>query len=110
MPVKHTPALHPETEEEPPVLHLPLRFPSHAATTPFLTAWTTISLPLARLLSSLDPPRQFRAVTGVEVHATCRVRRVWFSEEDMPAEVEGPEDLKRGMPPELALYKAVRDT
>ncbi|BGP55463.1 GTP-binding protein rbg1 [Rhodotorula sphaerocarpa] len=49
---------------------------------------------------------QFRAVTGVEVHATCRVRRVWFSEEDMPAEVEGPEDLKRGMPPELALYKA----
>ncbi|GAA5877103.1 hypothetical protein JCM3774_002842 [Rhodotorula dairenensis] len=98
--------LHPATSEEPAILHLPLRLPSASATTtPLLTAWTTISLPVAGLLATLDPPRHYKAVTGVEVHATCRVRRIWFSEEDMPSEIDSAQ-LRRGVLPELALFSA----
>ncbi|GAA5989496.1 hypothetical protein JCM10908_000501 [Rhodotorula pacifica] len=103
---QNEPKLYPGTPAEPPILHLPLRFPSSSTTTtPLLTAWTTISFPLARILQTLDPPRRYKAATGVRVHATCRLRRIWFSEEDMPSEI-GPDQLRRGVLPELALFAA----
>lgn len=39
------------------------------------------------------------------MHATCRLRRIWFSEEDAPAEVDEAL-LLRGVMPELALFAA----
>lgn len=102
--------VHSAAPDTPTLLHLPLRFPSSSTTTtPLLTAWTTISLPFARLLSEFfDPPRVFKAVTGVEVHATCRLRRIWFSEEDMPSEIDAAQ-FRKGMLPELAMFAAVED-
>ncbi|GJN89359.1 hypothetical protein Rhopal_002339-T1 [Rhodotorula paludigena] len=97
--------LHPPTPSHPRLLHLPLLFPSSTSTVPLLTSWCTISLPLQTLLISLSPPLQFHAVTGVEVHATCRLRRVFFTDEDTPGEVdEGL--LRRGVRPELAMFAA----
>ncbi|GAA5999070.1 uncharacterized protein JCM10292_003303 [Rhodotorula paludigena] len=97
--------LHPPTPSHPRFLHLPLLFPSSTSTVPLLTSWCTISLPLHTLLGSLSPPLQFHAVTGVEVHATCRLRRVFFTDEDTPGEVdEGL--LRRGVRPELAMFAA----
>ncbi|BGP32043.1 hypothetical protein JCM10296v2_003822 [Rhodotorula toruloides] len=95
----------PATDSHPRLLHLPLRFPSSTTTTPLLTHWSTLSLPLHTLLSSTGS--RFKAVVGVEVHATCRLRRVWFAEEGMPGEVdEGM--VRRGMMREMALYATDR--
>ncbi|KAN0127377.1 hypothetical protein V8E53_014809 [Lactarius tabidus] len=86
----------------PPLLHLPLAFPS-ASTTP-LTSWSTLSLYLPTLLSHFSsralvqnlydeeederlhevelPSARFSHVSYVKVYATCRLKRIWFSEED----------------------------
>jgi len=86
----------------PPLLHLPLSFPS-AATTP-LTSWCTITMYLPTLLSqfssrallrNLDddeedarlheielPSARFSHVSFVKIYATCRLKRIWFSEAD----------------------------
>ncbi|KAH9036177.1 hypothetical protein EDB85DRAFT_1941616 [Lactarius pseudohatsudake] len=86
----------------PPLLHLPLTFPS-ASTTP-LTSWSTLSLYLPTLLSHFSsraliqnshdeeedprlyeielPNARFSHTSYVKVYATCRLKRIWFSEED----------------------------
>lgn len=95
----------PATDSYPQLLQLPLRFPSSASPTPLLTRWSTLSLPLHTLLSSLPHPARLKAVVGVEVHATCRLRRIWFSEEGVPGEVDDGM-VRRGMMREMALYAA----
>ncbi|GAA5898915.1 hypothetical protein JCM8208_005427 [Rhodotorula glutinis] len=102
------PELLPPTEAHPRLLHLPLLFPSTDSSIPLLTSWCTITLPLRSLLLSLSPPVKLKSVVGVAVHATCRLRRIWFSEEDAPAEVDEPL-LLRGVMPELALFAAAGD-
>ncbi|KAH9956297.1 hypothetical protein BC827DRAFT_1139782 [Russula dissimulans] len=86
----------------PPLLHLPLAFPT-ASTTP-LTSWSTISLYLPTLISHFSsralvrnlqdveedvrlheielPSARFSHVSYVKVYATCRLKRIWFSETD----------------------------
>lgn len=83
-----------------PLLHLPLSFP--AASSRPLTAWSTIALHLPSLLhqfSSLTitagasdvesnqnlgtltfPTGHYSHISYVKVYATCRLRRIWFSE------------------------------
>ncbi|KPV75556.1 uncharacterized protein RHOBADRAFT_53522 [Rhodotorula graminis WP1] len=100
------PELLPSTEAHPRLLHFPLLFPLSDSSVPLLTSWCTITLPLRSLLLSLTPPVKLKCVVGVAVHATCRLRRVWFSEEDAPAEVDEALLLRGGMP-ELALFAAV---
>ena len=91
------PRLKPSTKpSSPPLLHLPLSFPSISSRP--LTAWATVTLHLPALLphftsSSLLPrgtedspvPRtmpsgSFSHVSYVKVYATCRLRRIWFSQ------------------------------
>jgi len=96
---QNEPALKPTS---PPLLHLPLSFPT-ASTTP-LTSWTTISLSLPTLISHFSsralvrnlhddeedvrlqeielPSARFSHVSYVKVYATCRLKRIWFSETD----------------------------
>ncbi|KAI0056227.1 hypothetical protein BV25DRAFT_1832454 [Artomyces pyxidatus] len=82
----------------PPLLHLPLAFPT-AASTP-LTAWCTLAIHLPSLLphfssrsllqsddeeeeggsSAQMPGAKYGHVSYVKIYATCRLRRVWFSE------------------------------
>ncbi|KAJ7468067.1 hypothetical protein FB451DRAFT_1352439 [Mycena latifolia] len=84
----------------PPLLHLPLSFPS--ITSRPLTAWATVTLHLPTLLphftsSSLlsrgtedahtpllggtsVPSGSFSHTAYVKVYATCRLRRIWFSQ------------------------------
>ncbi|GAA6027165.1 hypothetical protein JCM8097_002447 [Rhodosporidiobolus ruineniae] len=121
------PNLHPATPSRPRLLHLPLLFPSSSSSsTPLLTRWTTLTLPLSTLFSSVPPsssstashPPRFKAVLGVEVHATCRLRRVWFSSPGAGADGMGErgtgeamdevdeEMVRRGIRPELALFAA----
>ncbi|GAA5897565.1 hypothetical protein JCM6882_003518 [Rhodosporidiobolus microsporus] len=101
------PKLHPATPSHPRLLHLPLHFPSSSssATTFLLTRWTTLTLPLHTLLSSLPAPSpRFKAVLGVEVHATCRLRRIWFAADGgAPPEV-GVDEVRRGILPEMAMF------
>ncbi|TNY18651.1 hypothetical protein DMC30DRAFT_402568 [Rhodotorula diobovata] len=100
---QETPELLPATADHPRLLHLPLRFPSSDTSVPLLTSWCHVALPLQSLFASLTPPVRLKSVTGVAVHATCRLRRVWFSQEDAPAEID--EDLlSRGVMPEMALF------
>ncbi|BGP40037.1 hypothetical protein JCM10449v2_003995 [Rhodotorula kratochvilovae] len=61
------------------------------------------------LLSSLTPPVKLKCTVGVEVHATCRLRRIWFSDEGSPAEVDEAL-LGRGVMPEMALFAAAAET
>ncbi|KAG5654430.1 hypothetical protein H0H81_002619 [Sphagnurus paluster] len=76
-----------------PLLHFPLAFPS-PSTRP-LTAWATVTLHLPSYLphfscpklldsqsaaSSNVPSGKYAHVAYVRVYATCRLRRVWFSE------------------------------
>ena len=97
--LQNEPALKPTS---PPLLHLPLAFPS-ASTTP-LTSWSTLSLYLPTLLSHFSsralvqnlygeeederlhdielPNARFSHISYVKVYATCRLKRIWFSEED----------------------------
>jgi hypothetical protein len=94
-----------------PLLHLPLTFPSKS--TLRLTGWSTINLHLPSFLphfSSLArgfPPETIDSfgtlpsgkhshVSYVRVYATCRLRRIWFSE-------GGP---SRKLPWEFNLYCA----
>ncbi|KAI0282785.1 hypothetical protein BGY98DRAFT_911964 [Russula aff. rugulosa BPL654] len=86
----------------PPLLHLPLSFPT-ASSTP-LTSWSTISIYLPTLISHFSsralvrnlqddeedvrlyeielPSVRFSHVSYVKVYATCRLKRIWFSEAD----------------------------
>lgn len=86
----------------PPLLHLPLSLPS-ASTTP-LTSWSTLSLHLPTLLSHFSshalvrnmheeeedarlyeielPNARFSHISYIKVYASCRLKRIWFSEED----------------------------
>ncbi|KAJ7061005.1 hypothetical protein C8F01DRAFT_1141561 [Mycena amicta] len=87
------------TPSSPPLLHLPLSFPSISSKP--LTAWTTVTLHLPSLLphfssSSLIPrgpdgspismpatslpSGAFGHVSFLKVYATCRLRRIWFSQ------------------------------
>lgn len=96
----------------PPLLHLPLSFPTTSATP--LTSWSTLSLHLPTLLSHFSsralvrnlhdeeedarlnevelPNARFSHISYVKVYATCRLKRIWFSEEDssqrLPREFE----------------------
>ncbi|KAL1672965.1 hypothetical protein EV122DRAFT_223638 [Schizophyllum commune] len=78
-----------------PLLHLPLTFPQRTDEYSG-TTWSTIDLNLPRLLSAFTspqlidedhPPPQvplpsgtFSHVVYVRVYATCRLRRIWFSQ------------------------------
>jgi len=86
----------------PPLLHLPLSFPS-ASTTP-LTSWATVTIYLPALISHFSsralvqnlqddeedmrlqeielPSARFSHVSYIKVYATCRLKRIWFSEAD----------------------------
>lgn len=98
------PKCYPPTDNRPAMLHLPLAFPPSSST--LLTSWSTITLPLAALLSQLpslgaSSPGRLSCVLGVEVHANCRIRRIWFSNDGKEAD----EWLARkGLMSELALY------
>ncbi|GAA5824130.1 hypothetical protein JCM11251_001533 [Rhodosporidiobolus azoricus] len=98
------------TPSHPRLLHLPLAFPSSSPsshTTPLLSRWTTLALPLHTLLLSLPAPSpRFKAVLGVEIHATCRLRRIWFSAEGAAPNEVGEEELRRGIMPEMAMFAA----
>ncbi|KAJ7185797.1 hypothetical protein C8R46DRAFT_982584 [Mycena filopes] len=95
------PRLTPSTKpSSPPLLHLPLSFPSISSRP--LTAWATVTLHLPTLLphftsSSLlprgpevaqmpaslgtgMPTGPFSHTAYVKVYATCRLRRIWFSQ------------------------------
>ncbi|TFK72469.1 hypothetical protein BDN72DRAFT_836248 [Pluteus cervinus] len=102
-----------------PLLHLPLSFP--AQSTHRLTAWSTIAINLPSLLpyfSSLQPtahehnPHEanlsnpvplpggiYSHVSYIRVYATCRLKRVWFSN-------FGPNHLSHEIPWEFKLYGA----
>lgn len=76
-----------------PLLHLPLVMPGSDDRGARLTEWVTLSLPLDSLLkhasdASLhseppkqppEPPSRFVSVDYVQVHANCRLRRIWFT-------------------------------
>ncbi|KAJ6582901.1 hypothetical protein DFH09DRAFT_1144870 [Mycena vulgaris] len=88
------------TPSSPPLLHLPLSFPSISSRP--LTAWATVTLHLPTLLphftsSSLlprgtegahmlallgtsMPSGSFSHTSYVKVYASCRLRRIWFSQ------------------------------
>ncbi|KAH8105587.1 hypothetical protein DFH11DRAFT_1290162 [Phellopilus nigrolimitatus] len=122
---------------DPPLLHVPLRFPS-ASSRP-LTAWSTVSLDLRSMIhqfgsigaaqqadfdhegaytddekdgrrtsvrqrpslpggsgaGALLPSGTFGKVLYVKVYASCRVRRIWFSE-----------DRRGALPSEFQLYSS----
>ncbi|GAA5911236.1 uncharacterized protein JCM6883_001951 [Sporobolomyces salmoneus] len=99
--------VYPATDTQPTLLHLPLVFPPSSST--LLTSWTTITLPLSALLSSIPShggptPARFSSLLGIEIHANCRLRRIWFSNDGKDVEERS---LSRGMMSELALYAAV---
>ncbi|KAJ7649318.1 hypothetical protein B0H17DRAFT_1102262 [Mycena rosella] len=84
----------------PPLLHLPLSFPSISSRP--LTAWATVTLHLPTLLPRFSSPSllprgpegapipvplaasmpsgAFSHTSYVKVYATCRLRRIWFSQ------------------------------
>ncbi|KAI0035837.1 hypothetical protein K488DRAFT_42446 [Vararia minispora EC-137] len=88
----------------PPLLHIPLSFP-HASSTP-LTTWNTISLHLPSLIphftsselnhdsdegaSIVDvlpaPTGRYTNVSYIVVYASCRLRRIWFSQSALSGE------------------------
>ncbi|KAF7326018.1 Transcription factor iib [Mycena kentingensis (nom. inval.)] len=88
------------TPGHPPLLHLPLSFPPISSRP--LTAWSTITLHLPGLLPHFSSPSLVpRAADGspvalphaaptapfshtsfVKVYATCRLRRIWFTQGD----------------------------
>ncbi|TEB23395.1 hypothetical protein FA13DRAFT_1757084 [Coprinellus micaceus] len=95
---------------KPPLLHLPLSFPGVSSRP--LTSWTTINLHLptylphfsSNLLAPVEgdatqgslaiPKGSYSHVSYVRVYATCRLRRIWFSENG----------LRQGLPWEFELY------
>ncbi|EPQ52093.1 hypothetical protein GLOTRDRAFT_117588 [Gloeophyllum trabeum ATCC 11539] len=87
------------TLSSPPLLHLPLSFPPPSPSK--LTTWSTVALNLPSLLSHFTsttllqaahrksdeqgsggtlPSGSYSHVSYVKVYATCRLRRIWFSE------------------------------
>ncbi len=98
-PLQNEPTLKPSS---PPLLHLPLSFPT-ASTTP-LTSWSTITMYLPTLISHFSsralvrnlqddeedvrlyeielPSARFSHVSYVKVYATCRLKRIWLCEAD----------------------------
>ncbi|KAJ6627971.1 hypothetical protein B0H10DRAFT_1992964 [Mycena sp. CBHHK59/15] len=78
----------PTKPSSPPLLHLPLSFPPISSRP--LTAWATITLHLPTLLphftsASLLPRGTEDAHapmlgTNMPIYATCRLRRIWFSQ------------------------------
>ena len=97
-----------DTGDKPALLHLPLSFPHSSRS--ILTPWSTVSVHFPSLLphfsdrSLMDdeeaiigpgPNGTFSHVSYVKIHATCRLRRMWFSE-------TGSHD--QGVPWEFKLY------
>ncbi|KAF7360193.1 Cilia-and flagella-associated protein 20 [Mycena venus] len=95
------PRLKPPTKpSSPPLLHLPLSFPSISSRP--LTAWATVALHLPTFLPHFSsssllsrgtegahmsapsaasmPSGSFSHTSYVKVYATCRLRRIWFSQ------------------------------
>ncbi|KAL8280387.1 hypothetical protein RQP46_007304 [Phenoliferia psychrophenolica] len=93
----------------PPLLHLPLAFPTPSPTV--LTPWTILSLHLPTLLSSFSRLEngtsfaRFASIDYVKAHANCRLRRVWCAEDGEEGEV-GEGLAVRGMRTELAMFAA----
>ncbi|KAF9008098.1 hypothetical protein BDZ89DRAFT_1025314 [Hymenopellis radicata] len=103
------PRLHPATGDKPALLHLPLAFPRPSAQA--LTAWSTIAIRLPSLLPyfsdqslvneennsiGIVPSGTYAYVSHVKIYATCRLRRIWFSE-------AGP---SQALPEEFQLYSS----
>jgi hypothetical protein len=80
-----------------PLLHLPLSFPS--MTSKPLTAWSTIDIDVASLIATFTSPillgsistqvdvgqfpsGAFSHISYIKIHANCRLRRVWLSEQN----------------------------
>ncbi|KZV61075.1 hypothetical protein PENSPDRAFT_759643 [Peniophora sp. CONT] len=98
------------TKSRPPLLHLPLSFPT-ASSTP-LTTWATVSLHLPSLMPHFsspafeearedygddrpDSPRgRYSHSSFVKVYATCRLRRIWFSQQPIANGAEKPWELQ----------------
>jgi len=98
------PEYFPSSDNRPSMLHLPLTFPPSSST--LLTSWSTIAVPLATLLSQLPSlgaptPDRFSCVLGLEVHANCRIRRIWFSNDGKEADEWM---ARKGLMSELAMY------
>ncbi|SGZ32271.1 BQ5605_C040g11841 [Microbotryum silenes-dioicae] len=97
------------THPHPSLLHLPLSFPPPTAHS--LTPWLLLSLPLPDHLNSLpdlggpSPPPRYKALQSIEVHANCRLKRVWCTEERGGGVVQEGMAL-RGMMTELCLFEA----
>jgi len=86
----------------PPLLHLPLTLPTQSPTS--LTSWCTVSLHLPTLIphfrspslvvpsptTALEPvPTQYSHTSYFKIYATCRLRRVWFSESGQTEDIRG---------------------
>lgn len=98
-----SPAIYPTS---PPLLHLPLALPAFSSTS--LTSWCTVSLHLPALIphfrtpslivpspsTTLEPvPTQYTHTSYFKIYATCRLRRVWFSESGQTEEIRGAWEL-----------------
>ncbi|KAJ7118670.1 hypothetical protein C8R43DRAFT_1035810 [Mycena crocata] len=91
----------PRLTASPPLLHLPLSFPSPSSKP--LTSWSTVNIHLPTLLSHFSsssllprptevthtvvaaattsmPRGSFSHTSYVKVYATCRLRRIWFTQ------------------------------
>lgn len=100
------PKVYPSSGDRPVLIHLPLTFPHSSST--LLTSWSTITLPLASLLAQIPSiggptPGRYTSVLGIEVHANCRLRRIWFSNDGKEADEWM---ARKGLMSELALYAA----
>ncbi|KAK0495974.1 hypothetical protein EDD18DRAFT_1168168 [Armillaria luteobubalina] len=95
---------------KPALLHLPLSFPMASESSHLLTAWSTVTLNLPSLMPHFsdmsllrdddDASRSastvavgaFSHVSYVKIYSTCRLRRIWFSQErpgaDLPWEFQ----------------------
>lgn len=100
----------------PPILLVPLKFPAPPSSSTYaaaLTSWSTISVDLRQLTahfgasslvkartseedSSSVPlfPIRFESVAYIKVYATCRLRRVWLTEDKEKPGVRRPWELE----------------
>ncbi|KAK0203669.1 hypothetical protein DFS33DRAFT_1333057 [Desarmillaria ectypa] len=90
---------------KPALLHLPLSFPTASESSHLLTAWSTVTLNLPSLMPhfsdmsllednedtsrplSAVPAGAFSHVSYVKIYSTCRLRRIWFSQEGPGSEL-----------------------